>query len=308
MMKSMSPCLAFVVLCVTLPVSSRSGTLLAQLAPKAAETQEAGAANRVTFSFAVVADPHCAEKPRWELHKYDKRCGNHVERFLKCVSETEALKAEDKPDFILVVGDIHLWELRKHMDRVTIPLHVIAGNHESGARKQEMRELFPQDFQVNGKASDYYSFVHKGCRFIGVCTSGRGGDHVGHLCSEEIRPEGQCEWLERELAQPEARKFIFSHIPPHPEGTDRNSYMSRNDSRFFNALVAKTRPDAMFFGHQHQPTREFLIGRTRTFVLRSSAWNSRGAPLGFLLVRVTPEGLETREILTSVYAEELTQP
>lgn len=267
----------------------------------------AGGGDRVAFSFAVVADPHCAEKPRWESREYDRRCGTHVERFLACVSAMEALEAGDRPDFILVVGDIHLWELRKHMDSVAIPLHVIAGNHESGVRKQEIREFFPQDFQVAGTPSDYYSFVHKGCRFIGVCTSGRGGDHVGHLCSEDIRPAGQCEWLEHELAQPEARKFIFSHIPPHPEGRDQNSYMSRNDSRFFNALVAETKPQAMFFGHQHQPTREFLVGQTRAFIVRSSAWNSRNAPLGFLLVKVSPDGLETREVLTSVYPKQPAQ-
>ena len=287
-MRSMHVCLCLALLWAAVPMSARG-----------AESR-----NPATFSFAVVADPHCAEKPRWEARKYDNRCGTHVDRFLKCVSAMELLERDDRPDFILVVGDIHLWELRKHVDRVTVPLRVIAGNHESGTRKQEIREFFPQDFQVNGKPSDYYSFVHKGCRFIGVCTSGRGGDHVGHLTSEDIRPAGQCEWLERELAQPEARKFVFSHIPPHPEGRDRNSYMARNDSRFFNALVVKTRPDAMFFGHQHQPTREFMIGQTRTFVVRSCAWNSRSAPLGFLLVKVTPEGLETREILTSVYPEQ----
>ena len=298
-MKTVLQCLAACFLCTTMSLTAQ-----VPAGPASATKPEP----HVAFYFAVVADPHCAEKPRYDVHKYDKRCGTHVERFLRCVSAMEALGADDRPDFILIVGDIHLWELRKHLDKITFPLHVIAGNHESGKRKQEIRDLFPQDFQVNGKPADYYSFVHKGCRFIGVCTSGRGGDHVGHLCSEDIRPAGQCEWLERELAQPETRKFVFSHIPPHPDGTDRNSYMSRNDSRFFNALVRETKPIAMFFGHQHQPTREFPIGQTRAFVLRSSAWNSRAAPLGFLLVNVTAKGIETRDVLTSVLPEEPPQP
>ena len=75
-------------------------------------------------------------------------------------------------------------------------------------------------------------------------------------------------------------------------------YLSRNDSRYFNELVTRTRPTAMFFGHQHKP-RKFLIGATPAFVVRSCAWNSGSAPLGFLLVKVTPAGIETREIITS---------
>jgi len=276
---------------------------LGQWLPALAQDAAPVAPPTVPFTFAVVADPHCAEKARFDLYPYDPSCGTHVDRLLRCVAEMDRLTGVDRPDFILVVGDIHPQELAKHMGAVRFPLRLIAGNHETGKLKEQLRGLCPEDFQVDGKPSDYYSFVHKGCRFIGVCTSGRGGDHVGYLCSEDIRPRGQCEWLERELAQPEARKFVFSHIPPQPEGLDQNSYMSRNDSRYVNELVSRTRPVAMFFGHQHRATREYAIGETRCFVLRSCAWNSGNVALGFMLVKVTEAGIETREVLTSPVAK-----
>jgi len=279
-------CLALVLTCLLSAQAQAQGTAQANL-------------QLVPFTFAVIADPHCAEKVRWDVHSYDKSCGTHMDRLFRCLAEMEKLTGIDKPDFVLVVGDIHPHELVKHMDKIRIPLHLTAGNHETGKRREQLRNLAPEDFQIDGKPSDYYSFVHKGCRFIGVCSAGRGGDHVGHLCSESIRPLGQCEWLERELAQPEAHKFVFSHIPPQPDGLDRNSYLSRNDSRYFNKLVTRTQPTAMFFGHQHRPTREHTIGQTRSFILRSYSWNSRQAPLGFMLVKVSDSGIETREILTS---------
>ena len=92
---------------------------------------------RLNFSFAVVADPHCAERP----NRYDG--SPHTERFLRCVREMEKLSGTDKPDFMLICGDVHLWELEKYFDDISIPMHVIAGNHEGRIRKKEMRELVP---------------------------------------------------------------------------------------------------------------------------------------------------------------------
>ena len=254
------------------------------------------------FCFCVVADPHCAAKAESPRSQGIERLGNGVDRFLRCAREMAKLDGADKPDFMLVVGDVHLWALRGRLDEVGVPMHVIAGNHEYGDRKKEMRDLFPDDFKKDGKESDYYSFVHKGVRFIGVCDAGKGGEHVGQLCSEDFGPRGQCEWLEAELARPERQKIIFAHIPPHPKGRDSKMHMSRNDSRYFNALIERTQPTAMFFGHLHRATSEHKIGRTRSIVLRSCCWNGHRAALGFMHVRVTGDGIVTRQIDTGQYA------
>jgi len=96
--------------------------------------------------------------------------------------------------------------------------------------------------------------------------------------------------------------IVFAHIPPERTGADRNMYLSRNDSWWFNALVQKTGPEAMFFGHLHQATEEYRIGATQCFNVRSCCWNFNRGPLGFLLVSVDGDGLAVREIETGAYA------
>lgn len=253
------------------------------------------AAGEGAFSFAVLTDPHLAEKASWEVEAN----GTHADRFLRCFEAMARLEGVERPDFALVCGDLHPQELRACLDRVPVPLHVVAGNHEGAAERKLLRELFPADFQRDGKPADYYAFTHKGVRFIALCDAGAGGDHVGHLCSEGIAPAGQCEWLEGELARPEPVKILFGHIPPDPAGGDRSMYLSRNDSRYLREAVAKGPPAAMFFGHQHRATREEDFGGSRCFTVRSCAWNFQGAALGFLLVTVEGTQVRVREILTS---------
>ena len=251
-----------------------------------------------SFCFCVIADPHCSEAPKKGLEKE----GTGLDRFFKAINAIKQLPDEDKPDFILLLGDIHVDALTPRLPEVGVPIHATPGNHESDLEKrQALRALFPGDFSIEGKASDYYSFVHKGVRFISMCDAGKGGEHVGQLCSEIITPPGQCEWLERELSALEPRKILFAHIPPEPNGQDRNMYLSRNDSRWFNTLVQEKQPTAMFFGHLHNATAEYAIGRTRVFTVRSSCWNSGKASIGFLHVRMSADGIQMREIETGRY-------
>lgn len=251
-----------------------------------------------SFCFAAVADPHCADAATKGLEGY----GTGVERFLRAVETMEAMPAEDKPDIILLLGDVHPDALKPRIAEVTIPVHATPGNHESTREKRAvLRSLFPGDFTLNGKPSDYYSFVHKGVRFVSVCDAGAGGDHIGHLCSEITEPPGQCEWIENELRAAEPLKVVFAHIPAERDGQDRDMHLGRNDSRWFNAIVKETQPLAAFFGHLHQPTSSYAVGRTRVFQVRSCCWNFEKAPIGFLHCRVKDGKLETREVITGEY-------
>jgi len=273
-----------------------AGAVAAHAVPGAPSS--AGAAPQ-SFCFCVATDPHCSEGPAKGLEPF----GNGVDKFLRALHMMEELEGADRPDFALVTGDIHPKALEGRLRGLKTPIHAVPGNHESDPEiRRALRELFPDDFRLDGETSDYYSFTHKGARFIGVCDAGRGGEHIGQFCSENIRPIGQCEWLERELAGPEPCKFVFAHIPPERHGEDRNMHMSRNDSRWFNQLVREKKPTALFFGHLHQPTEEYLEGVSRAFVVRSCCWNFDQKPIGFLHVKVTEEGIETREIETGRYA------
>ncbi len=251
------------------------------------------------FCFCVAADPHCNDGPG----KGMEALGSGADRFMRCVAAMEALPPEDQPDFLLVAGDLHLKGFLPLLKDLRIPLHVTAGNHESSAAdRKALREAFPQDFTLDGKPADYYSFTHKGARFISACDAGMGGEHIGGFCSENIQPRGQCEWLERELSAPEPLKILFTHIPTERNGEDREMHLNRNDSRWFNALVREKRPAALFFGHLHQPTEEYLMGDTRVWQVRSCCWNFGNAPIGFLHVRVGADGLTVREIITGTPA------
>jgi Icc-related predicted phosphoesterase len=120
---------------------------------------------------------------------------------------------------------------------------------------------------------------------------------VGHLTSEDIQPRGQCSWLETELSQPEERKVIFAHVPPHPQGAEDDMCLAPHDARYLLDLVARTRPTAMFCGHLHEPARTFTIGETPAFVLPSAAWNFDDVPTAVMLAHMGEEGITTQEIL-----------
>jgi len=215
-----------------------------------------------------------------------------------------ALPPEEQPDFVLIAGDIHPDALAPHLDKLVCPVHVVAGNHEgSQESRKALRMMFPDDFGAGDEARDYYSFMHKGVRFIGLCDAGNGGEHVGQFSSELIAPFGQCDWFERQLAMPEKRKVVFAHIPPALDGGDRNMFMSRNDSRWFVETVRNAPPEMLFFGHLHQATAIYRIGEAQAVNLRSCCWNGGKAPLGFVLVKVTSEGMEEREIITGEYSD-----
>ncbi|MCD4831337.1 MAG: metallophosphoesterase [Anaerohalosphaeraceae bacterium] len=264
-------------------------TFLLYAVNEQAETKE-------SFSFCLIADPHASESAG-HLRPGYYQYGNGVDKFLACIKEIRKLPDEEKPDFIMILGDVHLWALGEYLDEVKIPIHVISGNAETRKRKKEMRAFFPDDFKTDDKESDYYAFVHQGVRFICLCNA-RGSEHIGMFCSEDITPRGQIEWLEKQLEKKEPHKIIFAHIPPEPNGEDKNMYMCRNDSRYFNKLIEQTQPTATFFGHLHKATNKYNIGESLLCTLRSCTWNLDRSPIGFMMVEMSPKGISTREIIT----------
>jgi len=255
------------------------------------------------FTFCVIADPHSGEPAIHEKTEVTFPWhGDGVEKFWNVIETVNALKGDDQPDFVLIVGDIHAEVVADLFSCFSCPVHLIAGNHDTlpvGTRRT-MRGLFPEDFQVNGQESDYYSFVHKGVRFIGICDADN--THTGTLSSPFINPEGQREWLELQLEIPGERKVIFGHVPTDPTGKGRVMYLNAEDSRFLNELVVRHRPVAMFFGHQHRATRKVIIGETPSFTVAASSWifpaGSSDSAVGFLKVRLSGDQVQTEFIKT----------
>lgn len=243
------------------------------------------------FNFALITDAHCAEQASWKADPL----GTHLDRFHRCIETINAM--EEPPDFIMLLGDIHLWAIDDF--QTNIPIHIIAGNHECGERKAEMRARFPEDFNLNGDPSDYYHFIHKGVRFIALCNAGQGGDHIGHLCSEDINPRGQSTWLHAQAHEAEDTKIIFAHTPPAIDGVQGPCDMGLNDSLFFTNLLKETNITAAFFGHKHLPRCEFVVGNTSCHTLSSCAWNHHDSPLSFCIATVDNGSVDIKEIVMS---------
>ncbi len=242
------------------------------------------------FAFCVVADARCSEP----THKDYADRGDGVAKFESLARKITALTGADRPDFVLFVGDLQVEVVLDQLKALPVPAHAIAGETRVLQAQKDVRyKAFLDDFEAGGKRSDYYSFVHKGVRFVGISDCGY-YNTTGVLCSERIKPRGQCEWFERELAKPEKRKIIFGHIPPHPTADDVDMYLTPRDALFVNDLVRKHRPVAMFFGHHQKKTRYEMIGDTPSIVVASSSVNKDKSPLGFLLVHVTRAGVKTK--------------
>lgn len=270
----------------------------ASLAPplKSMPTSHSARKLNTSFSFGIIADPHTSESVREGLEQF----GNADDKFFRCIEAMKKLPKDEQPDFILVLGDLHFFAINDKLGTIDIPLYPIAGNHESVSQKKQLRELFPDIFQIDGIASDYYSFEHKGIHFIGICNA-ISSDHIGHLCSDQIIPRSQCEWLEEQLAKNDMPKIIFGHIPLEPQGQDRPMFLSRNDSVYLHGLIDEYNVNAMYFGHQHLESRQFNIHDCIVTVFRSCCWNFHNAPIGFGLVQVSPDGIFLKEITTGRY-------
>jgi len=241
-------------------------------------------AEELLYSFVAVADPHLRE---------DSEGLTGVEKFELVLEKAGALSPQ--PDFMLLLGDIHTEKLEPMLGDIRLPIHAIAGNHDTNEARQQLREMFPDDF--HGK--DFYCFEHKDSLFIGLCDA-LVESTVGHFDSEGITPPvGQCEWLQQQLAASLDYKhtFIFAHIPPEPQNNPNDMCLAQNDSRFLHEIVKQYQPTALFFGHLHERVW-FSIDGVPVYAMRSCNWNFNDEPIGFLQVSVFPQELEVYFIET----------
>lgn len=231
------------------------------------------------FAFAAVADPHLSEDRPGEPKAAEK-----LRRALD-----RALEQTPRPDFALLLGDLHADQMAAFLPSTPLPLHAVFGNHETLVARQKLRPLFP-DFGDR----DCYAFTHQDCRFIALATATATGDHIGHFESEYLVPKfGQIGWLEEELAQTRGLKhrFLYAHIPPQPEDKPSGMCLGSLESKYFHELLARERVSACFFGHLHQH-RHVVASGCPILGVPSCNWNFTGEPTGFYHVRVFTDRVE----------------
>lgn len=263
--------------------------------------------------FAIIADPHCVETPSAIRHgRGIEHLGDGAARLSLCFDAIRALAPPERPDFVLLLGDIGIENAEPVLGGCPCPIHAVAGNHDWGPRRQRLRELFPSDFGTREDQSDYYSFEHRGVRFIAICNAGIGNEHVGQFSSEDIRPPGQVDWLVEQLGTSDTLNVVLGHCPPEPERFDRKEYLASSshdylpfigecDSSFLNRLLREQEATVAFFGHLHRATWAYQLGASWIHALRSCNWNHDAAPVGFALVRIKRGRVAIREVLTGSY-------
>lgn len=268
------------------------------------------AAHVQPFTFAIISDPHCDETPSSARHSRGlEHLGDGTDRLRLCFDAIRSMDESDKPSFLMLLGDIGMDRAVPVLADAPCPVHAVAGNHDWGAKRQRLRELFPEDFGTGEQTSDYYRFEYRGVIFVAICNAGIRNEHTGQLSSEDIHPPGQPSWIAQQLAQSKRPTVLLGHCPPQPDGFNSREYLSvanrrylpymgECDSKFLNDVLASRRSIAAFFGHLHRATFHYPVDTSSVHVLRSSNWNHDHEPIGFAQVRVSPTGISVREILT----------
>jgi hypothetical protein len=243
------------------------------------------------WSFVVVADPHLREDDPFVIPHGGEGL-TALTKFRRVLQRAQQLQ----PQFMMLLGDLHVDKFEPLLPEIPMPIHVVFGNHEKMPDRARLRELFANDFGDR----DFYTFEQNDTLFICVCNAVP-GDHVGYFESQRITPNvGQLAWLEEQLIRGQQYQhcIVFGHVPPSPDGEPHQDHLTFNDAQWLRQRVEKYHPTALFFGHRHQHIW-FDIAETPVYSLRSCNWNfDAEEPTGFLHVTIFPERIDVKFINT----------
>lgn len=218
------------------------------------------------FSFAVIADTHVDREGEPSSSPFPvNELSNARTRF--CIEDINRLKeelGEASPKFVLHMGDlIHpvpsmpsysaaATDFFDIVKRLTIPLHLIPGNHDVGDKpvdwapagvvRDDFLTLWEQHF-----GDQYHAFTHDSVRFIminaQIINSGLDAEHQ------------QKKWLEKELKDQAGRRVMLcTHYPPFltaPDETENYDNIGEPGRSWILNLLERHNIEAMFTGHVH---------------------------------------------------------
>ncbi len=214
------------------------------------------------FCFAVIADSHFhpadrAHRKRQSSYASD---GTHNERNRSVVAQIAASQAE----LVIHLGDVPhpVPGLPEHAEALdvaeetyaglSVPLHVVPGNHDVGDKPAPWRTAPPVDaarhavFEARW-GRPWQSFDHRGVHFVLI--------DAPVIGSGTTLDAAQRAWLEADLAAAEGRRtFAFIHYPPFlcdPGEAEHYDNLSVAARRWLLDLFARHRVEALFCGHVH---------------------------------------------------------
>lgn len=202
---------------------------------------------------AQITDTHIRPKGKLLHHMI------HTARSLRrCIERLETL--DPRPDVVIATGDLvdrgktkEYRRLRRILDRLTLPLFVIPGNHDD---RDAFRTAFHDHAYLPPRGPLQYAVDGFPLRLIGL-DSTRAQHPGGELDGERLA------WFDAALAaQPHRPTFVFLHHPPFAIGVppvDAQGF--RKLERFRTIVERNPQIVGIACGHIHRAANAW-IGRT----------------------------------------------
>lgn len=192
---------------------------------------------------AQISDPH---------FRTDGLLRNHVDSMAAmraCVDHLNGM--EPRPDLIVITGDLvngpgDYAELRRMLDELAMPFHVIPGNHDF---PEELRAAFGDRGYLPMDGFLHYVIEDYPVRLIALDTM-LAGEIKGALCQQRLK------WLDGKLSEkPNHPTVILMHHPPAATGVafmDRQG-LSEGAEALEEIVRRHSQVERILCGHVHRP-------------------------------------------------------
>ena len=187
------------------------------------------------------------------------RTPEHLERAVAHLN-----RLAPRPDVALATGDLvergepeEYARLRAILDRLSMPLYVIPGNHDS--REGLARAFADRGYLPTDGGFLHYTVEEWPVRLIGLDTQVP-GQPGGRLCAERLA------WLDARLGEAAARPtVVFMHHPPFVTGLQAMDAMGLEGKEEL-ATVIRRHPqvERLVCGHVHRPMTRRFAGTVAT--------------------------------------------
>ena len=180
------------------------------------------------------------------------RTPEHLERAVAHLN-----RLDPRPDVVLATGDLvergepqEYARLRSILDRLTMPVYVVPGNHDS---REHLARAFADRGYLPRQGFLHYTVEEWPVRLIGLDTHVP-GEPGGRLCAERLA------WLDARLAEGPARPtLVFMHHPPFVTGLQAMDAMGLEGGPALAEVIGRhPQVERVVCGHVHRAmTRRF---------------------------------------------------